>query len=99
MHLCVWFPPFSCQGDRVRDFPRCPAPFSAQGCPRRDTRDIEDLLAFVRAQVLPSERAAGVLRDVQQFEDSPAIERRRAFPAIYLLLEKYLVEVLRSRSG
>jgi len=54
------------------------------------------LLAFVRAQVLPSERAAGVLRDVQQ---SPAIERRRAFPAIYLLLEKYLVEVLRSRSG
>jgi len=60
------------------------------GLPRRDTRDIEDLLAFVRAQVLPSERAAGVLRDVQQFEDSPAI---------YLLLEKYLVEVLRSRSG
>ena len=69
------------------------------GLPRRDTRDIEDLLAFVRAQVLSSERAAGVLRDVQQFDDSPAIERRRAFPAIYLLLEKYLVEVLRSRSG
>ena len=58
-----------------------------------DTRDVEDLLGYLCEQISPSDRGRGVLADVRQFEALPPAERRRTFPAMYLLLEKYLVEV------
>ncbi len=65
----------------------------ATGPAQADTSQIGDLLGYLRSQVTPSERSSSVLRDALDFEALPADVQRRRFPAIYLLLEKYLVEV------
>jgi hypothetical protein len=55
--------------------------------------DFRDLLECLCGLGVPGDRATRMLRDIRQFEKLPVAQQYQSFPAIYLLLEKYLVEV------
>ena len=55
--------------------------------------DFRDLLEFLCGIGFPGDRATRMLRDIRQFEKLPVAQQYQSFPAIYLLLEKCLVEV------
>lgn len=54
---------------------------------------VEGAVTFLRDLINESDSARGVLRDIAAFNALPRDRQHHTFPALYLLLEKYLVEV------